>query len=493
MLIVPDVKAYAAKEKKPRPSFAWVGPAALAVFVYAGQLQASPLLSWFPASILLATIAVGVAAFIAARVKNGPGTWAVALPPLLWVVFFLGIYQASFDEYTSDKLQTLYTVTLFAAIAPFHLLRTPSQRRAFLIAMGVVTLLAGVLTLMDPNAGNGAVTLDGTNTIGTARIAGTGALIFFVLAVVLKDATKRLMCVGASVALLAVLIAVGSRGPFLGIMVGIIGVLVLSPVLKRRRFAGIFWSVALAATAFWWATQQTFYGSNRAFAWLSGERDNSTDTREYMWNVSWQNIAWEPAGIGWGDFANHEAASGTLIRYPHNLFLEVFYEAGWIAGGALLLFVIASLLLMWKRSYEPATAVLFALLLFSLVNAMVSGDINDNRLMWLLLSCAWVLPAQEKQLADEPAILPVKNVKEKRQPKLPKHYQQLQGGPQLPTPKTKMRRQPKLPPHYQKLQAKRAKADPYARLRQPRPGTPPAPGQTLPGTYLPNGHKGPRT
>lgn len=467
VLIVPDINSYGVNTKKtPRLSLAWMGPAALAVFVYAGQLQASPLLSWFPGSILLATIAVGIVAFIAVRAKNGPGTWAIALPPLLWLLFFLGIYHASVDDYTADKLQSLYTLTLFAAIAPFHLLRTNNQRRAFLVAMGIVTLLAGVITLMDPNSGNGAVTLDGTNTIGTARIAGTGALIFFVLAVVLKDTTKRLVCVGASVALLAVLIAVGSRGPFLGIMVGIIGVLVFSPVLKRRRFAGIFWSCVLAGTAFWWATRQTFYGSNRAFAWLSGERDNSTDTRESMWSISWQNIAWEPAGIGWGDFANLEDVSGTLIKYPHNLFMEVFYEAGWIAGAALLLFVSTSLLRMWKRSYEPVTAVLFALLLFTLVNAMVSGDINDNRLMWLMLSCAWVIPGQEKQLTDEAPAPPVERVKEPRKPKLPKHYQELQGP--------------------------RAKTDPYARLDQPRPDIQPAAAQTQPGTSDPNGRTAPR-
>lgn len=399
------LRAFELKHPKKRsPRWAWIGPAALAVFVYAGQLQASALLSWFPLPMTITASAIGVVAFIFARAKNGRGTWTIALPIILWFVFFLGIYQASWDEYTSQKLLALYTFTFFAVLAPFHLLRMPSQRRAFIVTLGVIAVLAGVLTLADPNAGAGTVVLDGTNTIGTARIAGTGALIFFILAVVLRGTATRLACVGLAVGLFGVLVAVGSRGPFLGILVGIIGVLVLSPVLKRRRFAGVFWSVALAGTAFWWATQQSFYGSDRAFAWLSGERDRSTAAREYMWDFSWQNIAWEPVGLGWGDFANLPAVAGTNLSYPHNLFLEVFYEAGWIAGIALLVFVVASLVRMWLRSHEPPIAVLFALLLFTLVNAMVSGDINDNRLMWLLLSCAWVLPTRENQpaLADQP-------------------------------------------------------------------------------------------
>ena len=31
-------------------------------------------------------------------------------------------------------------------------------------------------------------------------------------------------------------------------------------------------------------------------------------------------------------------------------------------------------------------------LVFAFVNAMVSGDVNDNRLLWMLLSAGWVIP-----------------------------------------------------------------------------------------------------
>lgn len=409
--IIPTYAPWANAASRPAtvlPSLTWMGPASLAIFVYAGQLKASPLLSWFPLDLTLASSAVGVVAFLLARAIHGPGTWAIVLPIALWMTFFLGVYQASWDEYAELKLRTLYTFTFFAVLAPFHLLRLPSQRRAFLITLGMVSVAAAVLTLADPAEGSRALVLEGTNTIGTSRIAGTGALIFFILAVVLRGKARRILCVGLSIALFGVLVAVGSRGPFLGILVGIIGVLVLSPVLRRRRFAGLFWSASLAATAFWWATQQTFYGGDRAFAWLSGERDRSTDAREFMWDLAWKNIPLEPAGIGWGDFANL-ASIGANLRYPHNLFLEVFYEAGWIAGAALLIFVVASLVRLWRRSHEPATAVLFALLLFTIVNAMVSGDINDNRLLWLLLSCAWVIPPQDNQ----------------QTPALPQHYEHL--------------------------------------------------------------------
>jgi hypothetical protein len=141
-------RAYEVKRQKQPVSFAWIGPAVLAVFVYAGQLKASPLLSWLPIdNLTIAASAAGVVAFALARAKNGPGTWTIALPLLLWLVFFLGIYQASWDSYTDTKIQTLYTFTLFAVLAPFHLLRFPAQRKAFLVTLGIFSVAAGALTL----------------------------------------------------------------------------------------------------------------------------------------------------------------------------------------------------------------------------------------------------------------------------------------------------------------------------------------------------------
>jgi O-antigen ligase len=370
-----------------------VGPAALALFVYSGQLKNSEALAWVPIDLTLVTAILASACYVVARAKNGPGIGAIAIPIILWALFLMGVPQAMPDQYTNIKLLTLYTFTLFAALVPFHLLRFPSQRKAFVISLAVIAVAAGALTLVESATGGSArLVFDGSNTIGTARVAGTGVLIFAVLAITLRGRkAHRLLFVGAAVLLLGVMLSTGSRGPFLGMMVGIVAVLLSSRVLRGRRMAGLFWSAVLLGTGFWWATSRTYYGGDRAFAWLSGERDTSTNAREYLWGASLEAMERAPFGVGWGDFSLHVGTPDSM-GYPHNLFLEVFLEAGWLVGVAVTLFIVLSVVRFCRRSYTPASAALLALLAFSLVNAMVSGDINDNRLMWILLSVAWVLP-----------------------------------------------------------------------------------------------------
>lgn len=42
----------------------------------------------------------------------------------------------------------------------------------------------------------------------------------------------------------------------------------------------------------------------------------------------------------------------------------------------------------WESDQEPLWLTLLAILLFTLVNAMVSGDLNDNRNFWLFAGVA---------------------------------------------------------------------------------------------------------
>lgn len=398
-------KAQLGQLKSP-PSFAWVGPAALALFAYASQIKEHPWLAWIPGDLTAISAVIAGFAFLIARGKNGPGVGAIAWPFILWFLFMFGTVNASLDTYAVDKLATLYTFTLFAAIAPFHLLRFPEQRKVFVTTLAFISVGAAALTLAgSATAGSNALLLDGSTTIGTARMAGTGVLIFAIFAITMRvRRVRRLMFAAVAVGLLGVLVMTGSRGPFLGILVGLVAVLLFGQVLTGRRASGFFWSAVLASVGFWWAATRTVYGGDRAFAWLSGERDNSTNTREYLWDITLADIAWEPFGVGWGDFTESVGAAPHL-QYPHNLILEVFHETGWFVGSVMLMFIVASTIRLWRRSTDPVGAVLFALLLFSLANAMVSGDINANRLMWVLLSVAWVIPGKQTQSAtDEPAL-----------------------------------------------------------------------------------------
>jgi len=57
-----------------------------------------------------------------------------------------------------------------------------------------------------------------------------------------------------------------------------------------------------------------------------------------------------------------------------------------------------ALLAGWSGSWLPGGRVVFAGTVFYLINAMVSGDLNDNRPLFMFLSSAlmlWPRPARE--------------------------------------------------------------------------------------------------
>jgi O-antigen ligase len=78
-------------------------------------------------------------------------------------------------------------------------------------------------------------------------------------------------------------------------------------------------------------------------------------------------------------------------QYPHNLLLEVTLEAGWLAGACTLAILAAALGAAWAVSNLLEGRILLAGLGFWIINALVSGDVNDNRPLFTLVSASLAL------------------------------------------------------------------------------------------------------
>jgi O-antigen ligase len=86
--------------------------------------------------------------------------------------------------------------------------------------------------------------------------------------------------------------------------------------------------------------------------------------------------------------------------YPHNIFLELLSELG-LLGLILFLFLltvsIGRLIKVSKRdSINKMYLGLLAGFLFSFLNALVSGDINDNRILFTFIAIGAMTPALSK-------------------------------------------------------------------------------------------------
>lgn len=389
-----------------------VGPVALAVLAYSGQLGASPILSWLPVNATVLAAAVVLVAFVLSFFQRPSISPYLVVPAVVWLAFLFPALQYVPGGYQDSKFSSLMTLGLLCVVAPVQLLRHRIQQVAFLgtfavlgIAAGMVIFASGSAAAMQAGLSSDVLLLSGANTIATARIVGTGALVLIVAALVIRRCSWfRVALLMGGLSLTVVMITTGSRGPLAGILAGIAAVVLVTPAMRGHRIWSLLLLGAGAMAAYWWASSRGLVASDRAFAWLAGERDDSTRAREYLWDIALYYASRNPVGTGWGGFTALEGVPSTL-PYPHNLILELLVEAGWLVGGLAAVFVLVSLWRLLRRTAEPAGAAIFALAVFAFMNAMVSGDINDNRLLWILLGAAWVSRVKGNSLVLRPGPL----------------------------------------------------------------------------------------
>ncbi|MDQ1537565.1 MAG: hypothetical protein QOE58_1958 [Actinomycetota bacterium] len=376
-----------------------VGLVSLALFAYAGQVKMNPLLSWVPVDLTLLLGLVVAVAVIVSRIRVGPTRGVLAVPLTLLAILQLGVVLSPLVGYSLTKVTTLWTFTTLAIVAPFYLIRTEAHRQLFLRTLVVLAVAVAVVTLIRPASDSSFTNVEvfeGSNTIGTARMTATGVVICLIFLLGPRlSAWKRLALALISVVLVTTALGAGSRGPFLALGFGLFAALITAPAFKKIRGRALVAAVILGSAAITWESRSGSDGVRRVMDFIGGEQNGSSMTREFFWSKSISYIWASPGGIGWGDFANLRGiaiyAGADGAQYAHNLILESFVEGGWVVGIAVLCYLIVSTVRASRFAVTPTATAMYALLVFALFNAMVSGDINDSRLLWMLLSCTWLL------------------------------------------------------------------------------------------------------
>jgi O-antigen ligase len=116
--------------------------------------------------------------------------------------------------------------------------------------------------------------------------------------------------------------------------------------------------------------------------------NQSAADRPRFWAGALRYSRSEPGGLGWGAFTQLPISGNSEDRYPHNLWIELALEAGWLASLATLAITLVAFVravAFAQSSDGVAGGALAALLLFGMTNASVSGDVNDNRTLFTLI------------------------------------------------------------------------------------------------------------
>lgn len=367
-------------------------PISLLAVSYVGYFKGTILLSWlgFDPTVFLVIL---LSVYLTHRALNAErGQLAGWLPIVgLWVLFIPGLVYAATSGYDLYKGTYLFTITLLTCLGPAVVLHTVASQHTWIWATFVAGVVLAVTVLYNPDATYadefGRLTAAGASSIGVSRVIGA-AFVIAVLAGFVSTGQRRLLSLGFAIGLGSVLILVGSRGPLLGGAVTLIATLVAAHRFRSSRVASIFAGVLGLAVAGWVAVSSESSGAERIVGFLTGRRVDIA--RESLISTSWESIKAHPLGIGWGGFARLSGPGMVRGEYPHNIFLEILTEGGWLAGLAFAVFAFFALRRLRAVSQTNVGAMMFALAVYWLVVAQTSSDINGNRATLLALSVGFI-------------------------------------------------------------------------------------------------------
>jgi O-antigen ligase len=392
----------------------WLYPVATAGLITAGNFKDNPMLDFVPVDLTLAwaVIVSGCIGYELIRRGIPEGSFSVILG---FVLLVPSVFIAAPDDYGVEKISRFFTLTLLAALAPIVLIgRSRDLERHLWAWTGMATVVV-VSAIVNPRQGGGVDELGaGSNGVdqvtaqGVDTIALGSASAIVVITMVLGALWRRLpgLVVWPLAAAAAyTLLQSGSRGPLLALAAALAAAAVFSRARPDRRRAAVIGGVFLVGIAVSFAAA-TPVAQKRILDFLQG-RTSGTDveTRQFLYDIATKSIVEHPFGIGWGNF--RQIAFARYV-YPHNLFLEVLDEMGTVFGGAFLLWLVFQVVRARAGTVDYAGATSFALLLFLVGAASVSGGLNDDRVVFYSIGLTVVARVLVAHRSDGPAATPAR-------------------------------------------------------------------------------------
>jgi O-antigen ligase len=346
------------------------------------------------------------------------GNWKLPSEPKSIVYLFLifglllgisYIYTAS-PDYGFRKILRFNTFAVTMFISPLLIIKSPADSKRLLSYFYfLLVIIIGIMLLQFVyflKWGDFAIVLaywnrisiPGANPIQVSRYLAIGAAMMIALLIRNKPSQSLHYFAILFVILLSIILS-GSRGPLVSI---IIGSIVYAILYERKHSSRIFGYGILAIGTIITlllllpeSLTQRFFDISQGSVIMTQQgvrRISTTATRFEFWSMSLQ--AWFSSitsffiGLGAGSFS-----SLFIWRdwrwYPHNLFFEIIAELGLIGLVIGVLFIIKSYQIINKGiqrgSFTDHSALWVAGTVVMFIAAQFSGDINDNRILWMFI------------------------------------------------------------------------------------------------------------
>ncbi|RLJ90661.1 O-antigen ligase family protein [Planococcus citreus] len=344
----------------------------------------------------------------------------VGLILLFMMYLIFGYFYSPNIIAAQEKVLKIIVLTIPAAILPFFILNKKENVRRLADSIVVISAFSALAILpvaINSISGVGFVGYGDGNYQGLARLTGAG-LVF--LAFYHFNETKRSSDrIGYSILILIfsfVLLSTGSRMPIIAL--GILVIYYLATSIKvfkhslymKKEVKPIIGLLILLVPFLTVAINKGYFSTvfNRFEILFSDGGGTSAAERVHRFDSSLSMWGDRPiAGNGTGSFGY--LYNGTNQNdYPHNIVLELLVENGLI-GLILFIFLITQVLYFLikvksQKLYSPLLTACVFFLVYFFINAMVSGDINSNRMFFasisiLLTSCILMLDRNKEKIS----------------------------------------------------------------------------------------------
>lgn len=378
------------------------------LFLFSGRYKSDPRFDWIPVDITALTFALSAASGVTVLAMRR-GRWLDSRTKTILFTYALFVFVAALsllwtpsENYSHTKVLYLGTLVAWCLYAGAVIIGPePVRVQRLAYAMAIFSVWVGFESAMSflAGPGQGFVTVLGDRYLGIGRVLGIGSVAFLSCWTYWATTIRmRFVAAAAVVALAILLLVVGGKGPFLATLASVL-VLVLSGIRVHTRHGFVIGKAiaaltitlvmgALGGAMFMADTGTTTTTIQRLALMGSDDFDRSSATRLAYWTGTLDRSEESP-------LLGHGIGSWPVIvlsiddrGYPHNMFLEVLFELGTLGLTLLVCLILVALKGLFQRdalTHDPSR--MFVLLLFVnvFVNAMVSGDISDNRAVFLAL------------------------------------------------------------------------------------------------------------
>jgi O-antigen ligase len=379
---------------------------AFVLYLFAGRYKNDPRFAWVPIdlTVLFLLISVAAGAWVLYKRRFRFRRQSLTLTGLFAAFIAYTMFSYFWTPstvYATEKLGYLSVLTLWPFLACTLIIGYDVERfrRFALVLTGlsiwfvVETFIAFALSTTPGQQVNAL----GIKYLGLGRVIGPAAIILITYSTMIaRRGLSRVLALFIFGVYIITLLLLGGRGPFLATVTPLlllfyygIEVRVFQGKVQVRRYLVPFLGLVIVGISF-----AVSFGSAEMFstikrlALLFGSLGDSANVRLQMYGDAIDIWAQHPvfgAGIGawpvlagWGDHR----------MYPHNMILEILSEFGFTG---FLLWVAPFSYALWRffqdsdPRHNPWALLALMLLTNAFVNAMVTGDLTDNRVLFAFL------------------------------------------------------------------------------------------------------------